>query len=145
MHKPTSPRPDLIDSLVALWLSSAVCVASVMTAPIAAQRAPWPAPNDPTPEPDVDAAHEPDAPCGCAAPPSLVSNVRPDDAGAVMVVEPGTTETCRDCRFYAAVTSMAGECRRFAPDMGMSTRGEWPIAEARSWCGMHVPALIPAH
>ena len=142
MHKPVNPRPDLLDTLVTCWLSAAVCAASLVTAPFDAYRAPW---VPPAAEPDLDEAPtsgELDAWAGQA---STVSNVRPDDVGASVVAEPGTTETCRDCRFYRDITSMAGECRRFAPEMGESPRAEWPITEAKAWCGMHVPALIPVH
>ena len=40
------PRPDIIDAWVCLWLSIAVGLAAVMTAPLAPYRAAWPDPAD---------------------------------------------------------------------------------------------------
>lgn len=142
---PTSPRrPDAIDSFATLWLAGAVHVATMMTAPFNAVREPLPHPPAPSiPDPEPVTVMDGYDPATVTA--SIVSAVRPGDAAAAHAPEPGTTETCRDCRFYAAASSAAGECRRFAPEMVEGGSAQWPFIEAKGWCGMHVPAFVPVH
>lgn len=132
-----APRPDFMDSLVALWLQGAVTMAHLMTASFSPVRQPWP-------EPDASAGRtvyaEGEIPEEMGAPPapSTVSPIRPED----LVAMEGCSETCADCRFYRSENAQAGTCRRFAPGLAEdSDMAFWPITAGKDWCGEFYPAL----
>jgi hypothetical protein len=134
---PPRPRPDFLDAWVNLWLSSAVTMAHLATAPFDAFRDSWDA------DEEMGAAHEP-VPDDELPPVSTVSAVRPADVHASLEVTRLASETCANCRHFCRSNAQAGECRRNAPfNLTGGHHAEWPLVTDGEWCGDFMQVHIP--
>ncbi len=133
-------RPDFFDSLVTLWLSTAVGIAAMATAPLEAFRAPLSEEEEGQAEPEGEPAELAEF----VPEPVTVSPVRPDDLALSPERALAATETCGNCRHFHRANSQAGECRFGSPFMSPGgRRAEWPIATENEWCGQFFKAHVP--